>query len=95
MELMRRMSMQTLRHVSCTCASILMSSVKWNPLFIEVVENDMTLCPNEKEVQFKKKLHLFGRRRRHSVFSSFNCYLFSIIQYLTSEMRISTDEIAL
>ena len=31
MELMRRMSMYTLRHMSCTCASILMSSAKWNP----------------------------------------------------------------
>ena len=48
MELMRRMSMQALRHMSCTCASILMSSVKWNPMFFAVVKNDMTLRPNEK-----------------------------------------------
>ena len=48
-----------------------------------VVENDMTLCPNEREVQFKFWVHLFGRIRRHSNFSSFKCNLFSIIQYLT------------
>ena len=36
-----------------TCASILMSSVKWNPKFSAVVENDIALCPNEREVQFK------------------------------------------
>ena len=51
MELMRNMSMYALLHVSCPCASILMSSVKWNPSFFAVVENDMTLCPNEREVQ--------------------------------------------
>ena len=72
MELMRRMSMKTLRHMSCTCAKILMSYVKWNPMFFADVENDMTLCPNEREVQFKFYVHLFGRIRRHSVFSSFN-----------------------
>ena len=83
MELMHRMSMQTLQQMSCTCASILMSSLKWNPRFFAVVENDMTLCPNVKEVPFKLCVHLFGRIRRHSVFSLFNCYLFSIIQYLT------------
>ena len=55
----------------------------------------MTLCPNEREVQFKFCVHLFGRIRRHSVFSSFNCNLFSIIQYLTSEMHIFIEEIAL
>ena len=60
-----------------------------------VVENDMTLCPNEREVQFKFCVHLFVRVRRHSIFSSFNCSLFSIIQYLTSDMHISTEEIAL
>ena len=43
-----------------------------------VVENDMTLCPNEREVQFRFLVHLFGRIGRHSVFSSFNCNLFSI-----------------
>ena len=48
----------------------------------------MTLCPNEREVPFKFCVHLFGRTRRHSVFSSFNCNLFSIIQYLTSEIII-------
>ena len=47
-----------------------------------VVENDMTLCPNEREVQFEFCVHLFGHIRRHSVFSSFNCNIFSIIQYL-------------
>ena len=59
------------------------------------VENDMTLCPNEREVQFKFFVYLFGRIRRHSVFSSFNCNLFSIIQHLTSEMHVSTEEIVL
>ena len=72
-----------------------MSSVKWNPRFVAVVENDMTLCPNEGEVQFKIFVHLFGRIRRHFVFSSFNYNLFSIIQYLTSEMHIPAEEIAL
>ena len=28
-----------------------------------VVENDMKLCPNEREVQFKFCVHLFGRIR--------------------------------
>ena len=60
-----------------------------------VVENDMTLFPNEGEVQFKLCVYLFGRIRRHSVFSSFNCNLFSIIQYFTSEMHIFIEEIAL
>ena len=92
MELMRRMSMHTLQKISCTCASILMSSVKWNPGISAVVENDLTLCPYEREVQFKFCLHLFGRMRRHSVFSSFNCNLFSRIQYLTSEMHVTTEE---
>ena len=69
-----------------------MSSVKWNPRSFVVVENDMTLCPNEGEVQFKFCVHLFGRIGRHSGFSSFNCNLFSIIQYLTSEMHISTEK---
>ena len=72
-----------------------MSSVKWNPRFFAVVENDMTLCLNEREVQPKLGVHLFGRIRRHSVFSSFNCNLFSIILYLTSQMHVSTEEIAL
>ena len=62
--------------------------------FLAVVENDMT-CPNKREVQFKFCVHLFGRIRRHSVFSSFNFNLFSIINYLTSEMHSSTEEIAL
>ena len=51
MELMCHMSMETLQQMSCTCASILMSYVKWNPRFSTVVENDMTLCPNKREVQ--------------------------------------------
>ena len=72
-----------------------MSSVKWNPSFFAVVYNDMALCPNERDVQFKMCVHLFGRIRRHSVLSSFNCNLFSIIQYLTSEMHDFTEEIAL
>ena len=55
----------------------------------------MTLCPNEREVQFKNLVQLFGRIGRHSVFSSFKSNLFSIIQYLKSEMHISTEEIAL
>ena len=87
MELIRRMSMYALRQMSCTCASILMSSVKWNLRFFAVVENDTTLCPKEI-VQFKVCVHLFGRIRRHSFFSSFNCNLFSIIQYFTSEMQM-------
>ena len=45
-------SMQSLRQMSCTCTSILMSSVKWNPRFFAGVDNDMTLCPNVREVQF-------------------------------------------
>ena len=52
----------------------------------------MTLCANERKVQFKFFVHLFGRIRRHSIFSSFNRYLFSIIQFFTSEMHISTEE---
>ena len=60
-----------------------------------VVENDMTLCPNEREVQFRFFVHLFGHVRRHSVFSLFNSNLFSIIQFFTSEMYISTEEIVL
>ena len=68
MELMRRMSMYALRHMSCTCASTPMSSVKWNPRIFAVVEN-MTLCPNEREVPFKFCVHLFGRIRRYSVFT--------------------------
>ena len=81
--------------MSCTCASIHMSSVRWNPRYFAVVENDMTLCQNEREVQFKFCVHLFGRIRRHSVFSSINCSLFSIIQFLISEMHVSTEEIVL
>ena len=94
MELMCCMSMLALRQMSCTYVSILMSSVKWNPRLFAVVE-DMTLCPNEREVQFKFCVHLFGHIRRHSVFSSFNCNMFSIIQYLISEMHISIEEIGL
>ena len=59
MELMRRMSVYALQHMSCTCVSILMSSVKWNPIFFPVVDNDMTLCPHEGEVQLKFCVHLF------------------------------------
>ena len=46
----------------------------------------MTLCSNEGVVQLKFYVHLFGRVIGHSVFSSFNCNLFSIIQYLTSKI---------
>ena len=49
-----------------------MSSVKWNPTFFSVVENDMTLCPIEIEVQFKFYVHFLGFIRRHSIFSLFN-----------------------
>ena len=94
MELMRRMSMQDLRLVSCTCASILILSVKWNPRFFTVVEN-MALCPNEREVKCKFCAHLFGCIRRHSVLSLFKCNLFSIIQYLTLQVHVSTEEIEL
>ena len=72
-----------------------MSFVKWNPRFFAVVENDMTLCPSEREVQFKFCVHLIGCIRRHYVFSSFNCNLLSIVQFLTSEMHVSTEEITL
>ena len=72
-----------------------MSSVKWNPRFFAVVENDMKLCPNEREVQFNFCVHLLGRIRRHTVFPSFNCNFFAIIQLLTSEVHISIEEIAL
>ena len=95
MELMRRMSLYALRQMSCTCASTLISSVKWNPRFFAVVENDMILCPNERELQFKFFVHLFECIRGYSIFSPFNCNLFSVIQYLTSEMHVSTEEIAL
>ena len=39
--------------MACSCASILMSSVKLNQRLFAVVENDMTLRQNEREVQFK------------------------------------------
>ena len=81
--------------MSCTCASILISFVNRIRGFFAVGENDITLRPNEREVQFKFGVHLFGHIRRHSVLSSFNCNLFSIIQYLTSEMHVSIEEIAL
>ena len=84
MELMRRMSKQTLWQMSRTCVSILMSSVKRNPLFLAVVENDMTLCPNERDGPFISCVDSYGRIRRHSILSSFNCNLFSIIQFLIS-----------
>ena len=35
--------------MTCKCASILKSSVNWNQRFFAVVENDETLCPNEKK----------------------------------------------
>ena len=92
---MRRMSMHNLRQMSCTCASILMSSGRWNPRIFAAVEDDMTSCSDEREVQFKFCVHLFGRIGRHSAYSSFICNLFSIIQYFTYEMQISTEEIAL
>ena len=76
MELMHHMSMYTLWHMSGTCSSIFMSSVKYNPRFFAVVDSDMILCPNERDVQSKFYVHLFGRIRRDSVFSSFNCYCF-------------------
>ena len=95
MEVMRRMLMLSLRLMFCTYSSILISSVKLNPRFFSVEESDMKLCRNEKEVQFKFCLHLFGRIMRHFVSSSFNCNLFSIIQFFTSEMHVSTEEIVL
>ena len=48
----------------------------------------MTLCPNEKKVQPKFCLHLFGRIRRHSILVSFNSYFFSVIKFLTSEIAL-------
>ena len=71
--------------MSCACASILMSSAKWNQRFYAVVENDISVCPNEREVLFRFCVHLFGRISRHSVFLSLNCNLFSIIKFLTPE----------
>ena len=73
MELMRRMSVQTLRHISCACASILMSSVKWNLRFFAVVEN-MTLCQNEREVQFylkkqQKNVNINTMNKRYTNFT--------------------------
>ena len=41
------------------------------------------IVSNEREVQFKSCVQLLGRIRRHSVHKTFNCNLFSIIQYLT------------
>ena len=67
MDLMCRILMYALQQMSYTCSSIHMSSVKWNPRFFAVVENNMTLCPNEREVQFKFCVHLFGCIRRYSV----------------------------
>ena len=81
--------------MTCTCASILKSSVNWNQRFFAVVENDETLCPNEREMLINFFWHVFGGTRRNSVFSSFNWNLFSIIKYLTSEMHASNEEIAL
>ena len=69
--------------------------VKWNSRFFAVVEDNVTLCPNKREVQFNSCVHLFGHIKRHYVLSSFNCNLFSIIQFLTSEMHVFTQEIAL
>ena len=79
--------------MSCTYVSIFKSSVERNLRFFAVVENVMTLCPNEREVQLQFFVHLFGHIRRHSVYSSFNCNLFSIIQYFTSEMHIFMEDI--
>ena len=60
--------MQTLRQMSCTCATIMMSSEEWNPRFFAVVEN-MTLCLNERQVWLKFCVHLFGHNiRRHFTF---------------------------
>ena len=70
-----------------------MSSAKWNPRFFAVVVNDTTLGPNEREAHVKFCVHLFGRIRTISDFSTFNCNLFSISQYFTSKMHASTDEI--
>ena len=39
---------------------------------LSVVENDMTLCRNEREVLFTFGVHLFGLMRRHSVLYSLN-----------------------
>ena len=53
-----------------------MSSVILNPWFYAVAENDMTLCPNEREIQHRFCVHLFGCIRRHSFFyrSTVACY---------------------
>ena len=49
MELMRHMSMSAMRQMCIICASVIMSSVKWNPRIFAVMGNDITLCPNERE----------------------------------------------
>ena len=67
-----------------------MSTLKWNQMYFAAVENDMPLCPNEREVQLKFCVHLFGRIRHSVLFF----VLFSIIKFFTSEMHVSTDEIA-
>ena len=72
-----------------------MSSVKQNLRFFAVVENDMTLWQNEREVQLKVCVHLFGCIRRHSVLSSFNCNLFSVIEFFISEVHFLTEVIGL
>ena len=49
MELMRHMSMKALRHVLYMCVNYhVMCEMEYKVL--AVVENDMTLCPNEREV---------------------------------------------
>ena len=50
-----------------------MSSVKWNPRFVIVVENDMSLCLSEREVQLNFLCAFIWTHKVTFRFSSFNC----------------------
>ena len=58
-----------------------MLSVKWNQRFIAVVENDITLFPNERKAQFKFCVHFFPRMRRNSIF---HCVVLTVIMRMTT-----------
>ena len=40
----------SLWQMSCTCSSMHMSPVGWNPSFFAVVENHITLCQNARDI---------------------------------------------
>ena len=54
----------------------------------------MTLCPNEKEVQFTF-FYIYFDIFEDIPFFIVQLLHFSIIQYLTSEMHVSTEKTAL